>query len=56
MQSKERKIKKLSKTIESSRQGKYLLQSYQGGYVNIKLFLILILAVDKTNSLKYKST
>ena len=31
---------------------KYLLQSYQGGYVNIKLFLILILALDKTNTLQ----
>ena len=25
-------------------------ESYQGGYVNIKLFLILILAVDKTDN------
>ena len=26
--------------------GKYLFQSYQGGYANIELFLILILAVE----------
>ena len=30
--------------------GKYLLQSYHGGYVNIKSFLIPIQAADKTNS------
>ena len=43
---KEKNYEKLKKM-----QGKinYLFQSYQGGYVNIKLFLILIQAVDKTS-------
>ena len=40
-------VKKLEKVPGKK---KYLLESYQGGYVNIKLFLILILAVNKTNS------
>ena len=47
MPSKERKRKELEKVLGK---GKYILQSYQGSYVNIKLFLILILAVDKTSS------
>ena len=39
--------------------GKHVLENYKGGYVNIELFLILILAVDKRacpkqTSIKYK--
>ena len=48
-------LKKGKKRIENKLEKvpwkeKYLLRSYEGGYVNIKLFLILILAVDKINS------
>ena len=50
MPSEERKRKGLRKIREGAGKWKYLLQSYQGGYVNIKLFLALILTVDKTSS------
>ena len=50
MRSKERKRKELEQLQKVPGKEKYILQSYQGGYKNIKLFLILILAVDKTNS------
>ena len=45
MASKERKRKEYTNIGESEGQVKDLLQSYHGGYVKIKLFLILILAV-----------
>ena len=50
MPSNKRKRTKLRTTGESAEQGKISFAKYQGWYVIIKLFLILILAVDKTNS------
>ena len=48
MPSKERKRKERAEKVPGKK--KYVLQSYQGGYVNIKSFLTLILAVAKTDS------
>ena len=50
MPSKERKRKELRTIGEMRDREKHLLQSYYGGCTNIKLFLILILAVDKANN------
>lgn len=47
---KKRKKKNWETLEKRLHKGKYILQSYQGGYVNIKSFVILILAFDQTNS------